>query len=203
MPAAGFFLPLFRPTPPISRRRRSAVASAPPPLAAARLHVEPPPPRPRARPAPPVRACASFCAACARAAAVCAAPLPHSRPRRHHASRARLRAPSTAVLHAFHAAAAAPRRSSSSTPQPHPQHPLARRSLSARQIACSRWVARREREKKLWSRSPLASGLVQRRRPRGPRWWPRPPRSRHLAVLVRSRSGRIPEAEAEAGAWAE
>ena len=71
-------------------------------------HVEPPPPRPRARPAPPVRACASFCAACARAAAVCAAPLPHSRPRRHHASRERLRAPSTAV---HHAAAAVPRRS--------------------------------------------------------------------------------------------
>ena len=81
------------------------------------------------------------------------------------------------------------------------------RSPGARQIACSRWVARREREKKLWSRSPLASGLVQRRRPRGPRWWPRPPRSRHQAVLVRSRSGRTPEAEAEAeaeaGVWAE
>ena len=44
------------------------------------------------------------------------------------------------------------------------------RSPGARQIACSKWVARREREKKLWSRSPLASGLVQRRRPRGPRW---------------------------------
>src|SRR6185437_15022972 len=69
----------------------------------------------------------------------------------------------------------------------------------------SRWVARRERERKSLSRSPLASGLAQRRRPRGPRWWPRPPRSRHQAVLVRSRSGRTPEAEAEAetGAWVE
>jgi hypothetical protein len=53
-------------------------------------------------------------------------------------------------------------------------------------------------------RSPLASGLVQQERPRGPRWWLRPPRSRHQAVLVRLPSGICqPEAEAEAEAWAE
>ena len=53
------------------------------------------------------------------------------------------------------------------------------------------------------SRSPSASGLAQRERPRGPRWWPRPPRSRHQAVLTRSRSeSSQPGAGAEVEAWA-
>src|SRR6185312_8037055 len=45
---------------------------------------------------------------------------------------------------------------------------------------------------------------AERERPRGPRWWPRPPRSRRQAVLARSRSGiRQPGAGAEAEVWAE
>jgi hypothetical protein len=70
----------------------------------------------------------------------------------------------------------------------------------------SRWVVTRGKERRSWLRSPRASGLAQRERPRGPRWWLRPPRSRRQAVLVRSRSEiRQPgaEAEAEAEVWAE
>jgi len=120
--------------------------------------------------------------------------------------------PSAAVLHAILVLrAAAPRRShirSTFSPSARqvldvlPELFLSRRVRVPHTVS-RRWVARRGRVRKLWSRSPLASGLVQRRRPRRPRWWPRPPRSRHQAALVRSRSGRTPEAEAEAGAWAE
>ena len=66
----------------------------------------------------------------------------------------------------------------------------------------SRWVARRERERRLLSRSPSASGPAQREGPRGPRWWLRPPRSRHQAVLDHSVSGSSqPGAKAEV--WVE
>jgi hypothetical protein len=70
----------------------------------------------------------------------------------------------------------------------------------------SRWVARRERERRLLSRSPSASGPAQSERLRGPRWWPRQPRSRHQAVLDHSVSGSSQPgagAEAEAGAESE
>ena len=61
-----------------------------------------------------------------------------------------------------------------------------------------RWVVRRERGRKLSLSSRSTSGPEQRGRPRGPRWWPRPPRSRLRGVLVRSGSGSSPAvAEAE------
>ena len=52
------------------------------------------------------------------------------------------------------------------------------------------------------TRSRSTSGPVQRGRPRGPRLWPRPLRSRHQAVLVRSLfKSSQPGAEAEAEVW--
>src|SRR6185436_12916481 len=86
----------------------------PPPslLAAARLHVEPPPPRPRARPAPPVRACAARATALRRRLRSPPPPLAFLPS----AARTSLHRQSTAVLHVLSsprssAAFASPRRS--------------------------------------------------------------------------------------------
>ena len=68
---------LFRPTPAAADLVLAPpLASAPPPLAAARLHVEPPPPRPRARPAPPARASIAKAPPCSTCSAAHAAAPP-------------------------------------------------------------------------------------------------------------------------------
>ena len=193
--ASLFPLCFARVSPNSSRRRRFT----PPPHTphAARLHaVKPQPPR--------------------------LAP-PHAAVRR-----PRRRSPTLPALHAVHrrrlvpaplrAATAA---TSTATPRhrrvlsrrSHTQcHPRSRaihtaaapRSPGARSFAFSRWDARRGRGRKSWSRSQSASGLVQNERPRGPRWWPRPPRSRRQAALARLRSGiRQPGAGPEVEVWAE
>jgi hypothetical protein len=64
--------------------------------------------------------------------------------------------------------------------------PACHRIVASVLLTVSRWVATKGRVRRSWLRSPLASGLAQPGRPRGPRWWLRPPRSRRLAVLVRS-----------------
>ena len=92
-----------RPRAATTRRRSPASRAA----AAARLQAEPPPPLLARCHAPP------FHAAAVRPRAHPAPLLTRSRAAITPAARA-------AVLHAFHTAAAAPRRSSSSTPQPHP-----------------------------------------------------------------------------------
>ena len=201
-------------SPDFSRRRLPSIATR------RRLHLKPPPRRYHSPPlaCKPSRRRRSLLAATRRRSKPqpCAlaptrrrfspAPAPPSRqPRAPPCS-----TPSTPQPQ-HHAAAAAPRRSRIRSIL------LAKCSPGARRFACagtfaprscsahrqSRWVAKRGRGRRSWSRSPLASGLVQRRRPRGPSWWPRPPRSRHQAMLVHSRSGRTPEAEADAGVWAE
>ena len=144
--------------------------------------------------APPSHAHAVMCL---RAAICSATPLTRSLRRRRRRARPRHR-------HAHRATAAAPHTAHAAAPctpfitQPQPTHSHSARKLFDK-LPEPRWVARRGRERRLWSRSRSACGPVQRGRPRGMRWGPRPPRSRRQAVLVRSRSGSS-QPEAEAGA---
>ena len=125
----------------------------------------------------------------------------HAQSPRHRRPRA---PPPARHRHTLRAAAVAPHAAHAATPctpQPQPTHSDSARKVFDR-LPEPRWVARRGRERRLWSRSRSESGPVQRGRPRGPRCWPRPPRSRRQAVLVRSGSGSS-QPEVEAGAESE
>ena len=184
------------PAPPTSPRHRPAPTPSPVHGRRARLH--------------PSLACAA--AICLRSAHTSAVP-PACRPRRCIVPPAPL--PRHLQRHSPLHVAAPLRRSTPPAPfthraarSTHPAPPLCRVSPLTLRKPCRallvltppRWVVRRERGRKLSLSSRSTSGPEQRGRPRGPRWWPRPPRSRLRGMLVRSESGSNPagaEAEAE------